>query len=292
MPEQHRMNFQETRSADATYVSLSDQSPSRRHQPGSEGNTEPPKAVRYLEESVIAGSHRPVRDVLEDIPHIREAGVIGKWAEGALSPETLITRPELGESVAKSLHLSPAHLTKYFTYYGHPEVKRNMDQSETSRPFDQRDRLLSCAVDEKLKAFCRADLPLEALLQALNDEQAVLVRRHVRWMGRRYRIPLVKIAKLVVNFPEISFERKMESDEKYERAEKAGQDDDQQRQKTDYSLRFRTGFSLASVSQYIQYLVDEQILSEDHALRYVAARLRIPTCRLSKLRTYYCFKGA
>jgi hypothetical protein len=127
-------------------------------------------------------------------------------------------------------------------------------------------------------------------LQTLNDEQAVLARRHVQRIGRRYQVSLVKIVKLALNFPKISFDLKAESDQKLEQPGKPFRRNARQRQKTDYSLIFRTGLATISVSQYLQQLVDEQMLSEDDALRYVAARLKLPTCRLSKLRNYYRFK--
>ena len=44
---------------------------------------------------------------------------------------------------------------------------------------------------------------------------------------------------------------------------------------------------LASVSECLGYLAEENKLSEDQYIRYVASRMRVPTCRLSKLRSYY-----
>jgi hypothetical protein len=289
-PEQHPINFWETSSGDATYLSLTEQLPSRNSQPSDERNTGKPEIIHHLEEPVISRSHRPVPNVLEDILHLQETGVVGKLPGGAMSPEALIARPELGRSVAKSLHLSPVQLTKYFTYYEHPGASQNAAQRETSPLSDQGVRPIAVSLDEKLEELCQADLRIEALLQTLNDEHSVLARRHVQRIGRRYRVPLVKIAKLALNFPEISFDLKAESDQKPEPTGNPFKRNAQQRQKTDYSLIFRTGFATISVSQYLQHLVDEQILSEDDALRYVAAQLRIPTSRLSKLRNYYRFK--
>jgi hypothetical protein len=292
MPEQHLTNFQETSSGDATYLSLSEQLLSRQYQASDESKTGKPETIHHLEESVISHSYRPVPDLLEDILHIQETEIIGKLPGGAMSPETLIARPELGRSVAKLLHLSPVRLTKYFTYYEDPGASQHAGQREGSPPSQQGVKPISGSLDERVEELCQAELRIEALLQTLNDEQAVLARRHVERIGRRYQVSLVKIAKLAVNFPKISFDLKAESDQKPEQSGNPFKRNAQQRQKTDYALIFRTGFATISVSQYLQHLVDEQILSEDDALRYVAAQLRIPTCRLSKLRNYYRFKDA
>ena len=155
---------------------------------------------------------------------------------------------------------------------------------------------ISVSLDERLEELCQTGLQIEEVLQTLNDEQAVLTRRHLHWIGRHYRVSLVKIAKLALNFPEISFDLNVDSDEKHEQSGNTFKRGTQKCQKRDYAFLeaqiFRHGFSTTSVTQYMQHLADEQILSEDHAIRYVAARLSIPTCRLSKLRNYYRFRDA
>jgi hypothetical protein len=45
-----------------------------------------------------------------------------------------------------------------------------------------------------------------------------------------------------------------------------------------------------NVMQCLRLLSERDLLADDHAVRYVAEQLRVPTCRLSKLRSYYQMK--
>ncbi len=302
---------QKLRAGDEKYFSLSQQLLLQQRRSIHEGRAEKDDqdSKTDMPNVLIPDPHTPIPNLLEDILHTVESsqGIFSKPRR--TQSDFLTSQANTGRHIAKTLRISPTHITKYFTYYKSSSTKRAEPESNHVQ-FDQPLRLYSGqALEERLRELLKKDHRPEGesihshllrTLQLLHDGQYALTQRHIKKICVHYQASSVKIAKLASFFPEYFLALKTE----VELLHFNGEVDDST---SSNSLRTEIngqkpptkeeGLSepqisnlepyVTSVSECIRYLAEEDKLSEDPYVRYVASRMRVPTCRLSKLRSYY-----
>jgi hypothetical protein len=128
----------------------------------------------------------------------------------------------------------------------------------------------------------------------LHEEQRVLSRQHLEKICLHYQVSPVKIAQLASFFPDYAFgletEQALAADESLGEIEeqKPPQDTGEEASSLGSELQ-ALSFEPAStsISESIHHLVEENKLDQEQYIRYVASQIRVPTCRLSKFRSYY-----
>jgi purine-binding chemotaxis protein CheW len=293
---------QESRAGDKQYLSLSQQLPQQKlktHR--SKAKEERQDTSSNIMNSLIPDPHAPIPNLLEDILHTLKSS---RNTTSKIQPDALTSQPAMGRSIAKTLRVSPTHITKYFTYYSqvsstkYSDKKR--DQSQLSmRPSQSLQYRSGRAIEKRLqKLLTRNQCPegenvscLLRTLQSLHNDGFVLTRQHIQKICAFYQLSPVKIAKLVSFFPEYSLVLK-EEEGSSNNAKMNGSETRKQETVTKEEAVLEPLTSslvpyLTSVSESISHLAEEDKLSQDHYVRYAASRLRVTTCRLSKLRSYY-----
>ncbi len=221
-------------------------------------------------------------------------------------PEVIVSQYRLAAQFAKTLRMSPISLTKYVSYYTYSDS--GGDHIHLSKGGVGSAKV---TLENRLQELLDTSQRIDELLQTLSDEQYVLTRRHIQWIANHYHMPLVKIAKKFLNFPGLSYELGIEQEDML--AETANREELPEWNKThkpvlspSTSLRIdsvegrNAAFSelfqalhisrKISVSECLYRLAQADKLSENQVIRAVASHLHIPTCRLSKLRSYYRYE--
>lgn len=208
-------------------------------------------------------------------------------------PELIVSQSHLAKQFARTLGMSPLSFTKYLSYH-------TSSDSERYR-LDQKDQLVrglrsvSAPLETRLQELLKTSQRFEEVLQTLSNEQYVLTLRHLQRIAHHYHIPLLKIAKVFLNFPGLSYEPDVEQEkERSEIDEEAAIEEHVTDNRKDSALSETDTRSHISpkglVSECLRHLIEENKLSDNQAMRAVASRLHVPTCRLSKLRSYYRFR--
>ncbi len=214
------------------------------------------------------------------------------------SPEVMISHPEVGGDIARTLRISAVRLRKYFTYYAQQTAKKPPDPLAVIRK--QPSQATIQTLDDHLEEFKRSHLELQNVLQWLCDKQYTLKRRHINWLTKHYHISPVKLAALLSLFPKLSFDLTPEteevssSEETFRSQEVQHEEEEQEQPQADDTMyhlqQFKIPSSADAIRQCLQRLSEEGLLQENSAIRYAAMQLRVSTCRLSKLRSYYDMK--
>jgi len=292
--DQRWITSQKLIAGDEKYFSLSQQLLPRQKQSIREDKTEKGKqdSGTSIRDFLVPDPHTPLPKLLENMLHAIESShgipmplTIDGWRLmiGVFNQQSTINNQQL--SIKK---VPPTRITKYFTYY------TQLLSTERSDSENAHVQLSSLRLQELLKR----NRPVEGesshshllrTLQSLHDGRYVLTRQNIERICAHYQISPVKIAKLVSFFPEYSFVLAKSS-------QPGAKVDDPEIRKpeteTEKEVLFEPQISnlaphLTSVSECIRYLAEENKLSEDQYIRYVASRMRVPTCQLSKLRSYY-----
>jgi NADH:ubiquinone oxidoreductase subunit E len=304
------ISSQKLRAGDEQYFSLSQQLLPQPRQENQEEKTEKERqdARKNMIESLVPDSHAPIPKLLENMLHTNERHHSISFKTQGIQPDALTSQRDTGKYVAKMLQVRPTRITKYFTYYTPlPSTERaDVESDRESLRFPQPgseqtlekfiQELLTSnrpAKDDNLRSTGsgQAYSCLLRTLQTLHDGRYVLTRHHVEKICAYYHISPVKIAKISSFFPEYSFMLKTESESSHSETK----ENDSKRKKPETAKKGISPESqlpnlaphLTSVSECLDYLAEKDKLSEDQYLRYVASRLCVPTCRLSKLRSYY-----
>ncbi|MBD3307260.1 hypothetical protein GF339_12575 [candidate division KSB3 bacterium] len=289
--------IQGARAGDERYLSLSQAYTSHR-KAAAEHDTQAETPVAPLPPTASGGSEPPeaVPNTLEEILHLSESFVIAHLSGKPVAPQMLISRPALGRNVAKTCRISPTQLTKYLTYHESPEAQPSLESQPGIPPSTPSQPASPPSLDARLAQFFQAGIPVERLLQRMSDERYPLTRRHVRQIAEHYQMPVVKIAKLCLHFPDLTLDLQEGSPPPPPEppagapTPPSAQEPDPQAQLIPHSTGLRQYAPSRSLTHSLRALAQDNLLCEDYAVRYVASRLRIPTCRLSKVRSYYTFR--
>lgn len=304
--EQRWLSSQKLRAGDEKYFSLSQQflpqqqQGIREEKPGKRGQD----SRKDIIEALIPDSSAPLPKLLEDMLHTLESPhiplTIDDW-------RSLIDHWSLRDQSSITNHQSsiktvfPIRITKYFTYYTQVSFTKRADREsgfETLRfPLQiSSEQTLKKRLQELLTKNrpAKGEHPYSCLLrtlQTLHDGRYELTRKHLEKICAYYHISPLKIAKLSSFFPEYSFVLQPEAEPLHPDAKEDGPKHRKPKTAREEVLSEpqlpNLTPHLASVSECLGYLAEENKLSEDQYIRYVASRMRVPTCRLSKLRSYY-----
>ena len=295
--EQRWLSSQKLRAGDEKYFSLSQQLLPQQQQGTREEKPEKRRQdlKKDIIEALIPDSSAPLPKLLEDMLHTLESPhiplTIDDWRSliGVFTQQSTIDK------------ISPIRITKYFTYYTQVSSTKRAD-SESDPGSLQLHLQISPgqALEKRLQELLTKNRPAKGerpyscllrTLQTLHNGRYELTRKHLEKICAYYHISPVKIAKLSSFFPEYSFVLQTEAEPPHQDAKEDGS-----RRRKSKTAREEVLSEpqlpnltphLASVSECLGYLAKENKLSEDQYIRYVASRMRVPTCRLSKLRSYY-----
>jgi purine-binding chemotaxis protein CheW len=295
--EQRRVLLQHVRTGDEKYLSLSQQVSPQQKQSIQEGQAkgESQDSRPDMIDSLVPDPHAPVPNLLEHILHTIER-------PHRIPAPSLSSRLDTGRQIAKTLQVSPTRVTKYLTYYAQSSsTTRSDNEPEPARLASQPPQTL----EERLRELLQRNYPAKGeeispyllrTLQSLHDDRYVLTRAHLETICAHYQVAPIKMAKFGSFFPEYAFVLETESIADKETAEntkqetkngKRGTRDDKDSSPFLELRALSLEPSPTSVSEYIQYLAEKGKLSEVRYVQYVASYTRVPTCRLSKLRSYY-----
>ncbi len=281
---------QKIRAGDESYFSLSQ----KLHLQSGPKKEEPRSLKKEHAESPILASQVSMPSIWEDLHHVVENLVLTHLSGQSVPPETLISHPEaVDKNVTKILDISPVRLSKYLNYHESSETLQRLTQQEAYSRLSRQSFGKAIPLKERLKQLVQIHYRIEEVLQTLSNEQYVLTRSYMRWIAKHYRIPLVKIAKLYANFPELRYEAETNQEKTTTKEQKneGSQDKHSKGETTPFEMSKKISlFQAETVSEYLHHLAEENKLFDDHVVRAVASRLRIPTCRLSKLRSFYRFR--
>ncbi|GAK61034.1 purine-binding chemotaxis protein chew [Candidatus Vecturithrix granuli] len=284
------------KAGDETYLSLSqklsDQRTDRETEVMNEHVQEMQDFDTFLQAEIGASLDRCLERLLHYAMHVnkdreQQQGVLRKM---------LISDAYFGKHLADTLHISRTRLTSYLSYYLPVELPRQREtlhQASDRIPSDAKGHAV--LAENRLQELCSTLTRVDQVLQILHEEHTQITRQQMRYLANQYQVSLVKIAKLLTLFPGLIY---LPEPEDQEHGSEAGcehstlepteqiQEDRQQDVLTQlHAISYH--FSGSSVSSWVQFLDAKHVLTENQAVRYAAAQLGVPTCRLSKFRSYY-----
>ena len=143
-------------------------------------------------------------------------------------------------------------------------------------------------LETRLQELLRRNDPLLRTLQTLHEDRDVLTRPQLEKICAYYQVSPAKLAKLASFFPESAIALESATIVDNHLSENASETQTEiQGSDVAEDVSSLFGYPSTSVSECLQYLAEQDKLSQDRYVRYLAARVRMPTCRLSKLRSYY-----
>lgn len=288
---------QQTRAGDESYSSLSKRLESRQQYSYT-------RHAQHNRDRLPALPFAPRQGFAMAFERILQCNVDG---EQQVSPQTVLSDHELGRHIAETLRVAPVRLTKYFSYYPRGSETSNYPSSSelfTRQIRERQSTSHALSLDEHLNELLRhSRYTLGDVLQTLEQEGCVLQRRALRRIGEHYKVSQMRIARLAVNFPELQFNFAIDKEDTQlpddedttdtrwqpqsrERKQSLGSEAHKELRPPVYKLRAER----ADLNAYLQELAEQDYLDDDRAVRGTAVQLRIATCRLSKLRSYYQFR--
>lgn len=267
----------------------------------------------YLSLSQTLLDQRPERDTETTKNYLREKQEIDALlqAEVAMSGEchlehllryatydnnVIIFDPKLGKHLAEILRVSQTLLTSYLSYYTFDKLsqQRTMLPQAFGKVLVKAEPpvLLS---EPRLRELCQTFTQVDSMLHALHEEHVQITRRQMRFIAKYYQVSPVKIARIRMLFPHLVFIPEPDEQDCNSPIESEQTTTGPTGQLTEYpqeseltkSQTDSYHLSGASISSWAQFLDAQHVLTENQAVRYAAAQLGVPTCRLSKFRSYY-----
>ncbi len=273
--------FQEARAGDEGYVSLSKRlSAQHSHRADEQRASKTRESSETLNAQVA--QERPLSEILEAALHHDAASGLIKGNAQPVSAEELASQRDIGRLAAAALRIRPVCLRKYFTYYQQaaaiaapqPVTAREKAAQEVGRD----DELLA-----RLQSYARCRLRLEDVLQRLDERRDALKRDHLQWLSEQYQTPFLRLASRLNYYRNIGVDMREDAASPPESARAPENATPGAAHETDAATR---EFSATTLPEWMDEL-EKTVTAESAAFRAIAARLRIPTCRLHKLHTYY-----
>lgn len=293
----NKMPTQTFKAGDETYLSLSqtllDQYPDRDSEATDDHLQERQNIDAVLQKEVDMSKEHRIEYLLHYATHYNKE--IQK--QQGVAKETLLSNPKLGKHLADTLHISRMRLTSYLSYYLPVELPQQEEllHQTSDRALSSGTRIPAILADNRLRELCDTLTRLDQVLQILHEERTQITRQQIRYIANQYQVSPVKIAKLLTLFPSIIFRSEPEdyehtSDVESEYSPVKTAEQSRKNQQQNLLTQFKAKahhFSGSSVSLWAQFLDAQHVLAENQAVRYAAAQLDTPTCRLSKFRSYY-----
>lgn len=198
------------------------------------------------------------------------------------------------DSGQESGRASPVRISSFQSYYrSEQQTSHRGGRATLVYPGQDHDQVS----EERLLELYGTVRRVEELLHILNDEHKRLTHKQMRGIAQQYQIMPVKLAKLWSMFPNIRYipdtAHENEPSEVYVQSPSESfesKNREQQPEGGQKLLEITRQWPETSVSRWMQLLRTYHLLTENQAIRYTATQLQIPTCRLSKFRSYYQLK--
>lgn len=284
------------KAGDETYLSLSQKLSDQRTDRETVVMDDHAREMQDFDPLLQAGTGVAQDRCLEQLLHyVTHGHEDGEQQQGA-ARTTLITDAHLGKHLADTLHLSRTRLTSYLSYYLPVEGSRQRKvapQVSDRAPSDT--KVPGVLTEKRLRELCDTLTRVDQVLQILHEEHTRITRRQMRTLANQYQVSPVKIARLLTLFPDLIYipepkEPEQDSEVRGEYSPLEPTEQIQENQEQNALAQFYAishHFSGSSVSAWAQFLDAQHVLAENQAVRYAAAQLDVPTCRLSKFRSYY-----
>ncbi len=202
-------------------------------------------------------------------------------------PEHVRIHSSVGRPLARKLGMTPVRVAGYFSYY-HAErpLKTQAQPTETASQTSP-DAWRSCLQQPEGKGSS-----LDALLKTLrhlHQTQRTLSQAMLAELCAEYQVTPLKLARILSFFPEYSVPIVLDSSPDSEHSEPEIQEQSHALEDSTKSRQAAphvdpTG---SHVTDNLWQLADQHVLFDEQALRDVASRRGMPTCRLSKLQRFY-----
>ena len=287
---------QQTKAADESYTSLSKRLESQQQHLYPRRDQQPQNHVQALLFSPKKRGGQAFETLLQQSSSDEKQQI---------TPQQVLSEREVGRQIAKSLRVTPVRLNKYFTYYPHSSITSNCYPSPHdffTRINSERQSAISLfSLDDRLNELLRhSRYSLQRVLQTLEKEGYALQQKALRRICEHYQVSQIAIARLRSNFPELRLDFTIETEKTHPQAEEENTRaqnqiessendlalDSESRQKLELSVG-----KMADLNVCLQELANREKLEDNRAVRYAAAQFHTATCRLSKLRSYYRFRG-
>lgn len=278
-------SFQEARAGDESYMSLSKHAAAQHpHHPDEQRSLKTRESIETLRIQLPPNPVLPA--IFEATLHCDAAAGITKEDAQPVSAEQLASQRDIGRLAAAALRIPPVRLRRYFTYYQSSATFAPFHQKELSEkamPESERDHELLA----RLQRYATSRLRLEDVLQRLHERRDTLTRCHIQWLTQQYHLSLLQLAKRLHDYRDIGLDLREDAaplqDVEKERSPRTAAPNNEH--ETESSVIARQ-FSATTLPEWMSEFIKAES-TETAAFRAIAARLRIPTCRLHKLHTYY-----
>ena len=279
--------YQDARAGDESYVSLSKRASSQRSRHSDEQRALKSRESSSETAAVRITRERSLAEILEATLHRDADSGLMKDGTHAVSAEELLSQREVGRLAAAALRVAPVRLRKYLTYYRQSAASAPLQPEElhekTPPETDREAELFA-----RLQGDARSRLPLEEVLQRLHDHHDVLTRRHLSWLSEQYHISLLNLARRLGYYRHIGLDmREAAAPASGAEATRLPQQARPSEHAPDAERSAVTQpFSPMTLPEWMREVINTESRASA-AFRTIAARLRMPTCRLHKLHTYY-----
>lgn len=202
-------------------------------------------------------------------------------------PKHLRIHSSVGRPLARKLGIAPVRVTGYFSYYhAAPPANSQIPSAETTSQSSP-DAWRSCLQQPEGE-----ESSLDALvktLHRLHQTQCALSQAMLAELCAEYQVTPLKLARILSFFPEYSVPVALDSPPDSEHSEPDSQEQTHVSQDSTKVCQAapHADTSGPHVTENLWQLADQHVLFDEQALRDVASRRGMPTCRLSKLQRYY-----
>lgn len=195
----------------------------------------------------------------------------------------------IGRTLAQKLRIAPTRITKYFSYYPTPQIPDKTPQQEPEHDTILSPHLYPVQTREGSETLVHA---LLKTLNILHREQRTLTPETIVELCAEYQVSPLKLASILSFFPEcrvpVDFRTPGNSQESIPNGHEVSCAPESGDMTGSKLLNIdMTGPFMADI---FWQLADRNALDDGQALREVAARRGVSTCRLSKLQRYYWWK--
>lgn len=286
-----RRAVQEFKAGDETYLSLSQNLSEQHVQKEQEERPKIGPNKDDLKTSLYAEHHYKPE---------RKRGPFAASVSSSRSPHAPGSDADFGKHPLDMLQETPVRFSSYLSYYSYDEHAHHKPPGKgLSGAKDKEAPSSPMLSEERLLELCGTVQRVEDLLHMLDDEQQAFTHTQMQILAQQYQVTPVKLARLRTLFPNIQYipPEKSDQDEILHEFEEEPTPSErvqaQERQPNERLRQLRTTVRHhpeLTVSQWMQLLSVRHLLSENQAIRDIATHLHIPTCRLSKFRSYYQLK--
>jgi purine-binding chemotaxis protein CheW len=287
--EKNSWRIRASRAGDEKYVALSQKLDAQHYEIGTHRQGTVPHDAAQTANNLIdthasASPALVLEHMLHHLPCLPEGSMFGSHRKGLRKRRLL---PTVGRLLAQKLRIAPTQVTKYFSYYATTEGFGKTSEHQTDHNTTFNPQLPPVQTREGSETLVHA---LLKTLKILHQEQRTLTPEKIAGLCAEYQVSPLKLARILSFFPEytvpidiVSPANSQESITDVHETSCATADSD-----TGKAAPFNIDTTGPFMADIFWQLADQSALDDGGlALREVAARKSVPTCRLSKFQRYW-----